>query len=280
MRAPGRLIRDQRGSVTILMIACLFLVLSLCLLTVDIGLYLTARHRAQNAADAASLAAVQQSFPLFGTGQQPEAAASKIAGANGATLEMIEVSDGGSHVEVEVSVRPGSLLLRGMGVGPEKATARAAAEVDIEALLASNRIWYTMDPTALAGLRSFLSRRGSESFSSVSTMVSLLSLQHLGKPYVWGATGPNYFDCSGLVCYVYAQIGVRLPRVTHSQVRVGRAVQAVELAPGDLVFFRGNRHVGIYLGGGCYVHAPRTGDVVKVSQLGSRSDLSACRRVI
>ncbi|MBU4173304.1 MAG: C40 family peptidase [Actinobacteria bacterium] len=193
---------------------------------------------------------------------------------------MIEVSDGGSHVEVEVSVRPGSLLLRGMGVGPEKATARAAAEVDIEALLASNRIWYTMDPTALAGLRSFLSRRGSESFSSVSTMVSLLSLQHLGKPYVWGATGPNYFDCSGLVCYVYAQIGVRLPRVTHSQVRVGRAVQAVELAPGDLVFFRGNRHVGIYLGGGCYVHAPRTGDVVKVSQLGSRSDLSACRRVI
>ncbi|MBU4302509.1 MAG: C40 family peptidase, partial [Actinobacteria bacterium] len=280
MRLFGRLIRDQRGSVTVLMIACLFLVLVLCLLMVDIGLYLAARNRAQNAADAASIAAVQQSFPLFCTGQQPEGAASKIAGANGASLEEIEVSTGGDRVEVEVSVRPGSLLLRGVGVGPEKATARAAAEVDIDALLASNQIWYTMDPTILAGLRTFLSRGGSESFSSVSTMVSLLSIQHLGKPYVWGATGPNCFDCSGLVCYVYAQIGVRLPRVTHSQVRVGREVPARELAPGDLVFFRQNKHVGIYLGGGWYVHAPRAGDVVKISPLGARSDLSACRRVI
>jgi secretion/DNA translocation related TadE-like protein len=280
VRALKRRLSNQRGSVTVLMTACLFLVMSLCLLTVDIGLYLAARHRAQNAADAASIAAVQQSFPLFSTGQQPETAASRIAEANGGSLEEIIISTDGSRVEVGVSVRPGSMLLRSMGVGSEKATARAAAEVDIEALLSSDFIWYTMDPTTLAGLTEFITRRGSESFSGVSTIVSLLALQHLGKPYVWGATGPDCFDCSGLVCYVYAQIGVRLPRVTHSQALVGRAVTVHELEPGDLVFFRGNRHVGIYLGGGFYVHAPHSGDVVKISSLGSRSDVSACRRVI
>jgi secretion/DNA translocation related TadE-like protein len=279
-RTAGRCLSDQRGSVTVLMVACLFLVLVLCLLMTDIGLYFAARHRAQNAADAAAIASVQQSFPLFSTGQEPESAASKIAGANGAKLDEIDISSGGSRVEVEVSVRPRSLLVRRLGIGPGKATARAAAEVDIDALLASDRIWYTIDPTTLAGLQAFLSSRGSEAFSGATTAVALLALQHLGKPYVWGATGPNGFDCSGLVCYVYAQVGVRLPRVTFSQVHVGRAVGVGELAPGDLVFFRHNNHVGIYLGGGFYVHAPRTGDVVKVSPLNGRSDISACRRVI
>ena len=279
MRAPKRL-RDQRGSVTVLMVACIFLVLVLCLLMADIGLYLAAHHRAQNAADAAAIAAVQQSFPLFSTGQEPGSAASKMAGANGASIEEMGISTGGDRVEVEVSVRPRSMLLRRLGIGPEKATARAAAEVDIDALLASNQIWYTLDPTTLAGLKAFLASRGSESSGSVSTMVALLALQHLGKPYVWGATGPNSFDCSGLVCYVYAQLGVRLPRVTFAQVLIGKGVSPGELAPGDLVFFRLHKHVGIYLGGGWYVHAPQTGDVVKVSPLSGRSDISACRRII
>ena len=104
-------------------------------------------------------------------------------------------------------------------------------------------------------------------------------LWHYSQPYVRGATGPNSFDCSGLVCYVYAQIGVPLPRVTFSQVRVGRAVRVAELAAGDLVFFRGNGHVGIYIGGGSFVHAPHTGDVVRVSPLAGRA-ISACRRII
>lgn len=111
-------------------------------------------------------------------------------------------------------------------------------------------------------------------------MVTLLALQHLGQPYVHGATGPNAFDCSGLVCYVYAQIGVRLPRVTFDQVHCGRGVSPAALAPGDLIFFRSNNHVGIYLGGGSFIHAPHTGDVVKISALSARSDVSACRRIL
>ena len=108
----------------------------------------------------------------------------------------------------------------------------------------------------------------------------LAAKSRIGTPYRYGGSGPDAFDCSGLVCFVFAQIGVGLPRVTYSQVRCGRAVAPGELAPGDLVFFRKNGHVGIYLGGGWYVHAPRTGDVVKISALGARSDLSACRRVL
>jgi cell wall-associated NlpC family hydrolase len=262
------------------MVACILLVSMLCLCTADIGLFLAARYQAQNAADAAALAAAQESFPLFSTGRGARAAATKMARENDASLQGFYVSTGGDRVQVEVSVRPPSLLLNKLGVGPRNATARAAAEIDIEALLASGGIWYTADPAVLARIREFLSGKHAGDFGAAATLVALLALQQLGKPYVWGATGPSSFDCSGLVCFVFAQIGVRLPRVTFSQVHSGRAVSQHELAPGDLVFFRNNAHVGIYLGGGWYVHAPHTGDVVKISELGARSDLSACRRIL
>lgn len=102
---------------------------------------------------------------------------------------------------------------------------------------------------------------------------------HLGKPYVWGATGPNSFDCSGFVQYVFRQAGVSLPRVTSSQENAGRAVSVSQLAPGDLVFWGSpSYHVGIYVGGGQYIHAPQTGDVVKIAPL--RGGISKARRVI
>lgn len=106
-----------------------------------------------------------------------------------------------------------------------------------------------------------------------------LAMAQLGKPYVWGATGPNSFDCSGFVQYVFRQAGVSLPRVTSSQENVGTAVSVSQLAPGDLVFWGSpSYHVGIYIGGGQYIHAPQTGDVVKVAPL--RSGVSKARRVI
>lgn len=273
-------LRSQKGSVSVVAIACIMLALTFCLGLADLGLFLSAHYQAQNAADSAALAAAQESFPLFGTGPGPNRAASRMATVNNASLEKLEVSRGGERVQVEVSVRQASLLLGKLGIGPEKATAWAAAEVDVEALLASKGIWYTADPKVLANLTGFLSGRRAGDFGNASTMVALLALSHLGKPYVWGATGPNSFDCSGLVCYVFAQVGLRLPRVTFSQVMCGRAVSTSDLAPGDLVFFRQNAHVGIYLGGGWFIHAPHTGDVVKISSLGTRSDLSACRRIL
>ena len=92
----------------------------------------------------------------------------------------------------------------------------------------------------------------------------------LGKPYVWGATGPNSFDCSGLAMYVYAHFGVSLPHYTGSQFSVGQAIDKKDLQSGDLVFFNtysSISHVGIYIGGGSFIHAPGTGSKVTISSL-------------
>jgi cell wall-associated NlpC family hydrolase len=95
-----------------------------------------------------------------------------------------------------------------------------------------------------------------------------IAMQYLGTPYVYGGASPGGFDCSGFVAYVYGQIGVSLPHYSGAQYGYGTAVPRDQLQPGDLVFFDGLGHVGIYIGGGQFIHAPHTGDVVKISSLG------------
>jgi peptidoglycan DL-endopeptidase CwlO len=94
-----------------------------------------------------------------------------------------------------------------------------------------------------------------------------IAMSQIGTPYVWGGAAPGGFDCSGLVMWAYAQVGVSLPHSTYSQYAMGVPVSRDQLQPGDLVFFDGLGHVGLYIGGGQFVHAPHTGDVVKVSSL-------------
>ncbi|MBT2440808.1 C40 family peptidase [Streptomyces sp. ISL-36] len=90
----------------------------------------------------------------------------------------------------------------------------------------------------------------------------------LGKPYVWGATGPSAYDCSGLTQAAWRAAGVSLPRTTYTQINAGRRVPRSELAPGDLVFFySGISHVGLYIGGGQMIHAPRPGAPVRVAPI-------------
>ncbi len=94
-----------------------------------------------------------------------------------------------------------------------------------------------------------------------------VAMRYLGTPYVWGGASPGGFDCSGLVMYAYSQVGVSLPHYTGAQWNVGVAVSRSDLQPGDLVFFDGLGHVGIYIGGNQFIHAPHTGDVVKISSI-------------
>jgi cell wall-associated NlpC family hydrolase len=94
-----------------------------------------------------------------------------------------------------------------------------------------------------------------------------IAMSQLGTPYVWGGSSPGGFDCSGLVMWSYAQVGVSLPHSSYALYGMGVPVSRDQLAPGDLVFFDGLGHVGIYIGGNEFIHAPHTGDVVKISSL-------------
>jgi cell wall-associated NlpC family hydrolase len=102
----------------------------------------------------------------------------------------------------------------------------------------------------------------------------------LGSPYVWGATGPNAFDCSGLVQAAYRSAGVELPRTTYSQIGAGRRVSRSELLPGDLVFFYSAiSHVGIYIGNGQMIHAPNPSAPVRVAPIDEMPFTGATRVV-
>ena len=95
-----------------------------------------------------------------------------------------------------------------------------------------------------------------------------IALQYLGVPYQWGGGSPaTGFDCSGLVMYVFAQLGVQLPHFAAGQYSYGSPVSRSQLQPGDLVFFDGLSHVGIYIGNNQIVHAPHSGDVVRIASM-------------
>jgi cell wall-associated NlpC family hydrolase len=106
-----------------------------------------------------------------------------------------------------------------------------------------------------------------------------IALGYLGVPYVWGGASPGGFDCSGLVMYVYAQLGISLPHYTVAQWNATVPISSSQMAPGDLVFFNGLGHVGIYIGGGQFVNAPHTGSVVRIDSLSSFGGFDGARRV-
>ncbi|WP_411169147.1 NlpC/P60 family protein [Clostridium sp. MB05] len=119
---------------------------------------------------------------------------------------------------------------------------------------------------------------GNAGTSSSGNAIVDFAYGYIGTPYVYGATGPSSFDCSGFTSFVYRNVaGMDITRTTYSQVGVGREVSYNELQPGDLVFTYGLDHVGIYVGGGQYIHAPQPGDAVKVSPLTS---FTTARRVL
>jgi cell wall-associated NlpC family hydrolase len=108
-----------------------------------------------------------------------------------------------------------------------------------------------------------------------------IALHYLGLSYRWGGGTPAGFDCSGFVMYVYGRLGVALPHNGAMLWGRGQAVLRRDLEPGDVVFFNGLSHVGIFIGRGRFVHSPHTGDVVKISRLsesGYRTTYVGARR--
>ena len=115
--------------------------------------------------------------------------------------------------------------------------------------------------------------------AAAQTVVDTAMAQR-GDPYVWGASGPGSFDCSGLTAYAYAAAGISLPHSSAAQARMGTAVSRGDLQPGDLVYFYSPvSHIGIYIGNGMMVHAPTSGDVVKVSSV-DMSGYAGARRLL
>ena len=109
----------------------------------------------------------------------------------------------------------------------------------------------------------------------------VIAARELGVPYRYGGSSPSGFDCSGLTSWVYGRLGIELPHNAAAQYSMGTAVPMSDLQPGDLVFFYGLGHVGIYVGNGAFIHAPHTGDVVKISSLSGSyaSSFVGARRV-
>jgi cell wall-associated NlpC family hydrolase len=103
--------------------------------------------------------------------------------------------------------------------------------------------------------------------SSYGNQVVAIAMSFLGTPYVWGGAAPGGFDCSGLVMYSFAQLGVSLPHSSYAMWNYGVPVPEDQLEPGDLVFFDGLGHVGLYVGGGDYIDAPYTGVDVRIDSL-------------
>jgi cell wall-associated NlpC family hydrolase len=115
--------------------------------------------------------------------------------------------------------------------------------------------------------------------STLGGQAVAIAEQYLGVPYVWGGASPSGFDCSGLVMYVYAQLGVSLPHNAAAQMSALPAVPLSDLQPGDLVFFNGATHVGIYVGNGTMIHAPHTGTVVQFGSINDEGSIAGAARV-
>ncbi len=142
-----------------------------------------------------------------------------------------------------------------------------------EAIVLVKRMYDKVKEAERTSRNSITVSRSSTSRREDSLKVKLKSLisNVLGKPYIWGAVGPNSFDCSGLTYYLFRQLGIEIPRTSKDQIYVGTYVAKKDLEYGDLVLFardgKNINHVGMYVGDGKFVHAPQSGDVVKITTL-------------
>jgi cell wall-associated NlpC family hydrolase len=110
--------------------------------------------------------------------------------------------------------------------------------------------------------------------------VARIARRYIGVPYRYGGTSPAGFDCSGFTRFVYSKLGIDLPHNAAQQFGVGRPVGRGDLRPGDLVFFRGLGHVGLYIGHGLMIHSPQSGETVRIERVSAHGLYVGARRVL
>jgi cell wall-associated NlpC family hydrolase len=162
-------------------------------------------------------------------------------------------------------------------IAQQQARKAAAARAKYMAYLAKQKK-PTKRPTSKGG-QSWLDLGGNPPSSAKAAVAVAWAKKALGRRYVWAASGPVTFDCSGLTMWAYSHAGVSLPHSSRAQISYGRRVSKANLQPGDLVFFYSPiHHVGMYVGGGYFIHAPGTGRAVQYQALASyRGFAGACR---
>jgi len=225
---------------------------------------------AQGASEAADEAKAAAEESAAEAKNQVDQVASKQAGLN---AEIAEYQAEYDRLSAEEQARARELAEQHAASVAAAAAAAAATEERVSSRPASRAERPSASAAAPAATPVVASSSAAQ--AAVDT-----AMAQRGKPYVWAATGPSSFDCSGLVKYAYAAAGVSLPRSSSQQATVGRAVSRAELQPGDIIaFYSPVSHVGIYIGNGQMVHAPTSGDVVKVASIDAMGSITAMRRV-
>jgi cell wall-associated NlpC family hydrolase len=170
------------------------------------------------------------------------------------------------RIESQLAARR-QLLLSIRGEIQRIKAAEAAQQRQLAAAAQTRLAGATTEPVSGIGVGASTPEGSTVAPPNVHGGVVGVAMRYLGVPYVWGGSTPRGFDCSGLVMYAFAAVGISVPHSSYAQFNMGTPVSISQLQPGDLVFFSGASHVGIYIGGGQFIHAPHTGDVVKISSL-------------
>ncbi|MGW7362554.1 NlpC/P60 family protein [Streptomyces sp. NPDC054841] len=236
-----------------------------------LGSLATAQYRAGGIDPAVQL--VLSSDParyLVGAELAERAGERQAAAIAGVRRQLREIA----QVRSEAGERLAELQERQAELARHRTTIRkklAAAETLLAQLTAAQRAAYNGQdgtPTGRADRDAARTVPGAPAANARAAQAVTYAYGALGKPYVWGATGPSAYDCSGLTQAAWRAAGVSLPRTTYTQINAGRSVPRSQLAPGDLVFFySGISHVGLYIGGGRMIHAPRPGAPVRIAPI-------------